>query len=562
MSRNRREGEFRGQLEIPHAALLSFIKKYPRFEFMLEDYRFKGKDEPAYLPVRKLNVEQLKGLRDLLEKTSPRPTGTIAQVGMHVELMEKPGGKKIGTLPQLETALRAFMKEKIIRGWLFRKREGHEKILAVLVTSIRYRPASGRGKDRSPASTNLSYTYWTKGKRDSGSVTWYADDLGKDVEALLGDQGLFRETRALIDEYLKDEAQFLDWRKRMGCQFIGKGSQEVEGERSWETKDRTMAGDRVVVDDRCDPIEARCETDLFTGIDLSEDSEDNEADHDQTDQEALAAKSDYTRIPIEPYIWCFNLETHEEGWIIMYDLQLYKYRPEVKDKLILSDEHGDLIDALTADRDVLMEDIVTGKTGGTTIILQGKAGTGKTLTAEVYVEVMKCPLYRIHSGQLGISPDTVEKVLQDAMKRANRWNCALLIDECDVFLRQRGESLEQNAIVSVFLRLLEYFNGLLFLTTNRIDAIDEAILSRAIANIKFKEPEEAERFKLWQTLGEVYQLKLLKDDKACRRLAKELVCTGRDIKGLIRLSTKYARQRKKVLTVEDIKRMAVFKGLT
>ena len=38
-----------------------------------------------------------------------------------------------------------------------------------------------------------------------------------------------------------------------------------------------------------------------------------------------------------------------------------------------------------------------------------------------------------------------------------------------------------NAVVGVFLRVLEYFNGLLFLTTNRIDDIDEAIVSRCIA---------------------------------------------------------------------------------
>ncbi len=45
--------------------------------------------------------------------------------------------------------------------------------------------------------------------------------------------------------------------------------------------------------------------------------------------------------------------------------------------------------------------------------------------------------------------------------------------------------MTMNAVVGVFLRVLEYFNGLLFLTTNRIDDIDEAIVSRCIALIKF-----------------------------------------------------------------------------
>jgi hypothetical protein len=38
--------------------------------------------------------------------------------------------------------------------------------------------------------------------------------------------------------------------------------------------------------------------------------------------------------------------------------------------------------------------------------------------------------------------------------------------------------LERNALVSVALRVLEYHRGVLFLTTNRIQAFDEAFLSR------------------------------------------------------------------------------------
>jgi len=38
--------------------------------------------------------------------------------------------------------------------------------------------------------------------------------------------------------------------------------------------------------------------------------------------------------------------------------------------------------------------------------------------------------------------------------------------------------LERNALVSVALRVLEYHRGVLFLTTNRIQAFDQAFLSR------------------------------------------------------------------------------------
>lgn len=565
-NRKRREAQARGQIEIRPNEVAKFIKEHPRFEFLTEDYRYQDEKQPVYIQVRKLSIEELDDLRKIMEKSDPRPQATITQINMHLDIMRKPTGRLINNLPALETALRAYIKDKIIQGWVFRKIEDRRELQPLLVTSIAYHPPAilGRG-ERIPAYTRLSCSMWSQGRETTQSFTWNANDLGKDVETLLMEEGLFHETREMVNDYLKNETRFLEWRKSLGHQFVGTGSFESRDDNSdWRGKNYAMVGDKLVVDDRCDTIASRKDTDLFDGIVI--DSDEPDADQEAIEKELsrderLAAEAGYTRLPIDFFIWCFNLESHNEGWVHMQSMVPYKYRPEVKDKLILSPEHDDLIDALTADREVLMEDIVSGKGGGTTIILQGKAGTGKTLTAEVYAEVMKCPLYRVHSGQLGIEASTVETVLKEAMKRATRWNCALLIDECDVFLRARGDSLEHNAIVGVFLRVLEYFNGLLFLTTNRVDEIDEAILSRAIANIKFRNPEEAERERLWKSLGEVFGLKLLADTKACKQLAKELDCTGRDIKGLIRLTIKYSRQRKKLPTVADIKRFAIFKGL-
>jgi hypothetical protein len=49
----------------------------------------------------------------------------------------------------------------------------------------------------------------------------------------------------------------------------------------------------------------------------------------------------------------------------------------------------------------------------------------------------------------------------------------------DVFLEMRAlNDLTRNGLVSMFLRKLEYYEGILFLTTNRIAQFDGAILSR------------------------------------------------------------------------------------
>ena len=50
--------------------------------------------------------------------------------------------------------------------------------------------------------------------------------------------------------------------------------------------------------------------------------------------------------------------------------------------------------------------------------------------------------------------------------------------------------------------MLEYFNGLLFLTTNRVDDIDEAIVSRCIALIRFHPPQHDDRRRIWAVMSE------------------------------------------------------------
>jgi hypothetical protein len=53
------------------------------------------------------------------------------------------------------------------------------------------------------------------------------------------------------------------------------------------------------------------------------------------------------------------------------------------------------------------------------------------------------------------------------------------MDEADVFLAERDKKdVKRNGLVSVFLRVLEYYSGILFLTTNRVGSFDDAFRSR------------------------------------------------------------------------------------
>ncbi|KAF5010505.1 hypothetical protein FDECE_3322 [Fusarium decemcellulare] len=125
------------------------------------------------------------------------------------------------------------------------------------------------------------------------------------------------------------------------------------------------------------------------------------------------------------------------------------------------------------------QDLIQGKGRGLVVLLHGVPGVGKTATAEAVAMENRKPLFVITCGDLGLTPHEVEWSLKNVFRLAHLWDCVLLLDEADVFLSQRSKlDMKRNALVSVFLRVLEYYNGLLFLTTNRVGTIDEAFKSR------------------------------------------------------------------------------------
>lgn len=74
----------------------------------------------------------------------------------------------------------------------------------------------------------------------------------------------------------------------------------------------------------------------------------------------------------------------------------------------------------------------------------------------------------------------------------------MLLDEADVFLQTRDRAdLERNAIVSVFLRTLEYYSGILFLTTNKVGTFDEAFKSRISISLYYRKLDRKQTMEIW-----------------------------------------------------------------
>jgi SpoVK/Ycf46/Vps4 family AAA+-type ATPase len=225
------------------------------------------------------------------------------------------------------------------------------------------------------------------------------------------------------------------------------------------------------------------------------------------------------------------------------------------DSLVLPSDQKELILAF-AESQVkykdTFDDVISGKGKGIIMLLSGGPGIGKTLTAESVAENMKVPLYMMSAGDLGIKSSEVESSLSTILEMVAKWNAVLLLDECDVFLEARSaHDLERNKIVSIFLRTLEYYEGILFLTTNRVKNMDPAFQSRIHISMEYPGLDKASRTKVWKNFLERGVKHELSEEEIEKLAAVEI--NGRQIKNVLKTSQLLACHKRTPLRYENLK---------
>ncbi|KAJ5655018.1 ATPaseAAA-typecore [Penicillium lividum] len=187
---------------------------------------------------------------------------------------------------------------------------------------------------------------------------------------------------------------------------------------------------------------------------------------------------------------------------------------------------------------VPFDDFVAGKGRGLNILLHGPPGVGKTSTVEAAAELFNLPLYSISPGELDVDhgdPNALDQQLKRIFKIAKHFDAVLLLDEADAYMERRIASYGgHNRLVTVFLRNLEYYEGILFLTTNRATDFDDAALSRIHLKIKYENLTKDARREIWSyflSKANTHQGPATVRDAQLRRL-ESMALNGRDIKNI------------------------------
>ncbi|KAI0593506.1 P-loop containing nucleoside triphosphate hydrolase protein [Biscogniauxia sp. FL1348] len=211
-----------------------------------------------------------------------------------------------------------------------------------------------------------------------------------------------------------------------------------------------------------------------------------------------------------------------------------------------------------------LRDIVPGKGQGLIILLYGPPGVGKTSTAETIAIATRKPLFSIGVADVGTSAKYVESNLEKIFDLAQTWKAILLIDEADVFLQSRGSgqfgpTTERNALVSVFLRVLEYYRGIMILTTNQIAQFDVAVQSRINVAFKYDPLNAKQTTEIFRKFLEQYRENKMVDkdelkqiNQWCERKLPKQEFDGRQIRNIITSAVGLAASKGEKLKVSHL----------
>jgi SpoVK/Ycf46/Vps4 family AAA+-type ATPase len=236
----------------------------------------------------------------------------------------------------------------------------------------------------------------------------------------------------------------------------------------------------------------------------------------------------YNRIP------GFSMRLKRWGWLDVDGLSPVVWRDDAFEQLVLEEKQKRSILHLVKHYGSSFSDFIDGKSGGLIFLLFGPPGSGKTLSAEAVAESLHRPLYTVSVGELGITPEAMEEKLRSILDLAYQWNAVLLLDEADIFMEARDTiNVERNAMVSIFLRQLEYYSGVMFLTTNRVATFDPAFFSRISLAISYPKLDGHDRESVWRNV--LHSAGISVETLDLTQLAKYEV-NGRNIKTAVRIA--------------------------
>jgi len=242
------------------------------------------------------------------------------------------------------------------------------------------------------------------------------------------------------------------------------------------------------------------------------------------------------------------------------NVEQHSWRSDAVEKLVLPNAQKRVLElAVGEDAESFGGDFVDDKTPGNILLCKGNPGIGKTLTAEAYAEHTKSALYPVDMNVLA-SQNNVGDELRKILARARRWSAFVLLDEADVVVAKRGDDVHKNAVVAEILKAVERYEKPIFMTTNRPEDIDEAVISRCLMILHYNVPEGEHSKEAWRALSSSYKVDVT--EETLSRFVDEIGSIApREIGQIIRLSARMAARDQTAVSFDHLLESATMRGV-
>lgn len=188
------------------------------------------------------------------------------------------------------------------------------------------------------------------------------------------------------------------------------------------------------------------------------------------------------------------------------------------------------------------------------------------MTQESLAEHFARPLFPVTCSDIGTSVPKFDEKLEEISDYATEWGAILLFDEADVLLQARRDyecsNLKRNELVSSFARFLDYYQGIVVITTNRVSRFDGALMPRIDLTLGLPPLDRDRRLTIWRN-----QIQDLFDDGTINADQSAEFCAlasnewsmddfnGHQIKKAVKAAKVVAERKRKELSRREIETM-------
>ena len=531
-------------LNINRKVIIPFLQethpKHPLvWEFENSKYQYGDSTE---LQLFSINTEFLPKLAEVIKLDDKNLASNEHKLKQHMNLLDSFKTKVPKTLKDFASVLYFFLKEHTFSYSLVSLADTPDYFRVISISYESY-----RSDIQEPAHVSITLSYTAFGNKKARSITVYTENLRKgSIEELLTSFGYRPMTKEDFSNYEERLVRYRTIVFQIGHQFTNDSTFSSYDELSYRMA-KIRKGSKLVIDTPADfKLKRNIDSTAYF----------NQADHDE---EALTFPC-YDLCCVE----CFDLEAKRSVNVRSFNLKEYTWNDNILNDIVLPEDHRDCLNILMHSDSSDFDDVIRNKSNGIIVLCSGVPGTGKTLSAQCWAESLHKPLYVVQAAELGMDLNTIEKNLQKLFDRVGKWNAVLCLDEVDAFVHRRGQDLLQNAIVGIFLRAMESFSGILFMTTNRFKDydgelfIDDAIVSRVSAHIVYKLPTKEAVARILNIQATKMNL-LVENPEGATEFLFNMNCSGRDIRNFVKLSKMFlSSMNSDTITLASLKRVLPF----